>query len=414
MTGVRLAIAPLLVLAALLAAWRVVALGMADGLAARFPQDALAWDSRNAQARLMLAQQQFKDGQPADAAATARALLRIEPLQAEALATLARATEAEGDAAGARALYALAARRAPRDQYTRAWLVGTQLQEADYPAALANANVLMTIAPPRREVLIPILVQFAAQPAFATELARVLADKPDWRGAFLDKLRESGNHDALDQVYGALQDDGALSAAEAGQWYDWLIHSGLWGEAYSRWVSGLHLAPGATLPLVYAGDFESAPTGTGFDWHVEGAPGVGIERVAVAGATGDHAARVSFLGRRSPDIHFEQDLLLAPGAYRLRFRAKARDLLSDVGLEWAVSCLGPAGDLGASARLKGSFEWKDVEAGFTVPDEDCPAQRLWLRNPGSARAGKIVSGTMWFDDFVIDRVDDSAGARASG
>jgi hypothetical protein len=42
---------------------------------------------------------------------------------------------------------------------------------------------------------------------------------------------------------------------------------------------------------------------------------------------------------------------------------------------------------------------------FKVPDQGCGAQELWLRNAGADGAGKIIRGTIRFDDFVIDRID---------
>jgi hypothetical protein len=54
-----------------------------------------------------------------------------------------------------------------------------------------------------------------------------------------------------------------------------------------------------------------------------------------------------------------------------------------------------------SAPIGGSFDWKTFAVSFVVPAENCPAQRLWLRNPGAAAAGKAVVGDIWFDDIAI-------------
>lgn len=392
------AIALALVLA-VVAGWRIVVTSTADRLAAKEPQRALAWDPGNPAALLALAERQLTDGQAPAAAATARQLLRIEPLQAQAFAVLAEAASAD-----AAALHELALRHAPRDLRTRAWLLGTQLAEGRYADALANIDVVLRISPAQGTRLFPLMVQLADNSVFADALAQTLSTQPAWRAELLSAVLTQGSQVAVDQVYTAVQRDGGLSSAEAGRWLDRLIAAGEWGEAYSRWVGTLTLTPGASLPVVYNGDFEAEPTGIGFDWRLRGAPGVLIERAGVAGARGTYAARVAFLGRRVPQIDFEQTLLLAAGRYRLHLRAHARDLRSDKGLEWAIACHGAAEPLAVSARLEGNFDWKAVATDFVVPSADCPAQRLWLRNPGADGAGKIVSGTLWFDDIAIDRI----------
>lgn len=402
-------LAAALVLAGM-AGWRIVVTATSDRLAADHPGAALAWDADNPDAVLTLARQQLQAGHPQDAAAIARRLLRTEPLQGPAFVMLARAAQAEGDDAAAHKLFAIALRRAPRDQYTRAWTIGAQLRVGNYDDALRNTSVLLRIAPPRQEVLIPVLAQLTEKPAFASALAHTLAEQPQWRWAMLGYLLSHASHNAVDAVFSRLQDLGSLSDGEAAQWFDRLTAAGLWGEAYSRWASGLHLPRGTPLPSIYDGGFETKPSGIGFDWRTGGAPGVIIERVQVDGATGSYAAQVSFFGRRVTDTHFAQTLLLAAGPHVLRFRARARRLTSDKGLEWAIGCEGIEEPIASSPRLRGDFAWRPIELTFTVPEHGCPAQRLWLRNPGAAGAAKIVSGTLWFDDFRIAAPAPAASA----
>ena len=406
--ALRLLGALLVLLVAVLAGWRVVATRIADTLAATAPHRALAWDRRDPVALLALAQQQLEAKQPAAAAATARTLLATDPLQAQALVLLGRVAEAQKDSADAKKMYALALRRAPRDQHARAWMIGTQLREGDYHAALENIDVLLRIAPPRADVLIPIMGQLAEKPAFASALARALAAKPEWRWRMLDELLKSASYTALDEVYGQLQSDGGLSDAEADQWFRRLTKAGLWDEAYSRWAGRLNLKPGTPLPAVYNGGFENVASGVGFDWVMQGEPGVQIERAPIGGAGGNYAAQVTFLGRRAQDINFYQTVLLSPGTYRLSFRAQASNLRSDKGLEWAIRCVAGGDPIAVSSRLEGSFDWKSVHTDFVVPAENCPAQVLWLRNPGADGAGKLVSGVLWFDNFAITELPAAA------
>jgi len=161
------------------------------------------------------------------------------------------------------------------------------------------------------------------------------------------------------------------------------------------------------LPLLFNGGFETEPSGIGFDWRIRPTAGVNIERQHKPGATDAFALSVSFSGRRVPEINLEQRLLLSPGTYNMSFRARAEGLHSDKGLQWTVTCFAPSEPAAASDLLDGSFEWKRFEAALTVPDAGCVSQRIWLRNPGAAAAGKDVVGEVWFDDFAIVKASSS-------
>ncbi|MHB8474459.1 MAG: tetratricopeptide repeat protein [Gammaproteobacteria bacterium] len=382
-------------------AWRVIVTSLAERHATDSPERALALESRNPRALLALAKRELAGGHPHAAAGTARELLRNEPLEGRAFGVLARAAEQEGEVAKARSLYEITVRRAPRDLYSRAWIIDALLRDGRQVEALEQIDILLRISPTQGQRLFPILVQLADAPEFAKALAHILAAKPGWRDGMLWVLLARGSHGAVDAVFSALQDGGGLSAEEDGRWLDHLMQAGLWGEAYSRWAGELALAPGKPLAAVYNGDFETEPSNTGFDWRISNSVGVDIRLVPVGDANSAIAARVRFSGRRVAQIDFEQTLLLAPGKYRLRFRARADALHSDKGLQWAIACAGTSAPLAVSAPLEGSFGWKNFDAAFEVPAQKCPAQRLWLRNPGAAAAGKEVLGDIWFDDFAI-------------
>lgn len=394
-------------LVAALAAWRITVSVMATTLADSDPHAALAWNADQPQALLALARKQLAADQPEQAAATASRLLQREPLAAEALVVRARAAAASQNTPEANRLFALALKRAPRDQYARAWVIGDELQSGRYTAALANITTLVRIAPPRAEVLVPLLAEFAAQtPAFVPALVHALGEPPPWRFGLLDYLLRHAGHELVDRVFSGLQSTAGLSREESERWFQYLIGTGRWGEAYSRWAGGLGLAAGANLPAIYNGGFEKPVSGIGFDWVMRGEPGVQILRSSIHHRRGRWSAQVNFLNRRANNIQFQQNLLLGPGRYRLRFSARARNLRSDKGLEWAITCAGQSEPLATSPRMEGSFDWQLMHTDFTVPASACPAQLLWLRNPGADGAAKLVSGTLWFDNFRITTTQD--------
>lgn len=381
--------------------WRIVATHLSDRLARTDPQAALSWDAGNPDAALATAHARLAAGDPRAAAATARSLLHDAPLRGDAFAVLAQAAAAQGDAQAARPLFALALRRAPSDLRARAWVIDDDLRTRQYSAAVANLDILLRIAPAQRETVLPALLPLLARPAFAHALVATLATDPDWAPAFFDALLKSNSPAAIETVFGALAKRNALADTQTDAWIQYLMAHGNWGEAYARWAGTLQLPPGVALAPLYDGGFQYPATGAGFGWQLDGVPGVVIERVNSEGTRSGHAARVTFLGRRVDDSGFAQNLLLAPGAYRLEFRARAESLQSDRGLVWAIGCQGVQTPVAESEPMLDSFAWRAYTLDFRIPANGCTAQRLWLYNPGAAGPGKLVSGVLIVGDFSI-------------
>lgn len=384
--------------------WRILATGMADHLAAQHPQQALAWDADNPKALATLARQQLKQGKATQAADSARRLLAREPVNGSAWILLADLAQAS-DKVQATALATIAIRRAPYALAPRAWLASEQLGQGRYQEALKNLDQILRIAPARQTQLFPFLIELADDPGFADALAQTLSSRPSWRNSFIDSVLGKASPERLAIIFSALQRRDELDIPATRRWIDRLVTDGKWGEAYARWVGGLGMSAAFRLSSLYNGGFETAPTGAGFDWRIGDSAGVLIERAALLGSDGSYALKVTFLGRRVDSIPAHQWLMLAPGSYRLHFQASAQDLHSDRGLQWMLRCLMDGSELAASERLDGSFDWKPIETGFHVPEQACPAQDLWLRNAGAAAAGKIIRGTILFDDFAIERIE---------
>lgn len=391
----------LMLLLSSLLAWRAICTGMAHRYEISDPERALKWDPTQPEALLGRAEHQLALHQPKAAASTARALLRREPLQAQAFRILGAAADAEHDVVNARLFYGLAVVHAPRDPRGRAWIVDDELHARHFKRAMDNIDIMLRTSPPQGTHLFPIMAGLANEPAFAQALAHKLSEMPAWRDQMLASLLARGSDTAVNQVHAALQTQGGLSAEESGHWVDRMLTEGHWGEAYSYWASGLSLAPGSSLPLIYNGGFETEPTGTGFDWRMPRTSGVLIERDADSGATGSFAMHLTFIGSRVPRINLDQRLFLAPGDYKLDFRAHTQSLHSDIGLQWMIACDGKNQPIMTGTLLEGSFDWKTFETDFTVPASGCVAQRLYFHNPGSAAAGKAVEGELWFDDMTI-------------
>lgn len=383
-----------------LAAWRINGWMMAERSAQSDPDRALDWQSNDPDALLAKAVHQLDAGNPTDAAATARALLAREPLQGRAFAILAQAA---GDMPEARALelHRIADRRAPRDLNTRAWLTKHELEQGDYRAAVNQIDRLLRLSPDRVNALAPVIGQMAVNRDFTTALAGTLRGNPPWRPALLAALRnpKTGDPDGAGLILQALWDQGGLERDEYGAWLDTLMASGRWGEAYARWATDVP-KPGGRLPLLYNGEFSTAPSGIGFDWRLRHVPGV-LARFETAHGTDGQSAYFQFLGQGVANAGLEHPLMLFPGNYRLTLRERGQGMNSAMGLLWTIQCAGDAGVIGRSAAVDGNFDWQASQVDFTVPDAGCPGQWLRLVNPVGGGAGQGVTGELWVDAFRI-------------
>lgn len=387
----------------MVAGWRIVGQMQAERYASTDPERALRWRPAHPQALRLLAERQLAEGRFVEARASARRLLAHEPLQGVAFRILAEAADRQGRRADAFRLYLVAEKRAPRDLQTRAWLTQRYLEQGDAANALMQIDKILRMAPNRARSIHPVLGQLAQDPAFAEALAAILRQDPPWRAGLLIALRDpaKGNPLAVGRVMQALQNQGGLQPGEYADWLDSLIAQGRWGEAYARW-SGQVAKVGGRLPLVYNGGFAQPPTSIGFDWRLRRVPGVMLQFEPDAGARGQ-VVYLHFLDRRLPDAGLEQALLLAPGTYRLSVRMRAQSLRSELGLQWTVTCPEPAGVVGRSEAVDGSFAWRTFEADVTIPATGCPGQWLRLVNPVPSGAAQRVVGELWVDDVTMAR-----------
>ena len=394
----------LVILAVLLAiaGWRIAGQMQAERHAAAEPDRALRWRPQHPQAMLALARGQLARGEHEAAQATARRLLAVEPLHAEAFRVLAAVEDQQKRPAQALALYRIAARRAPRDAQAHAWLAEHYLQQGEYAPALAEIDRVLRMSPERTARVVPVLAQMAQERDFAVALATALQVHPPWRPAVLRALGRQSATDAQaeTQVLQALQAQGGLDAREFAGWLDSLIAQGRWGEAYARWA-GAVMGESGRLPRVYNGDFDRMPTGVGFDWRLKQVPGV-LLGVEDAGGGQGMVAHLRFLGRSVASGGLEQPMLLPAGNFRLRMRVHGQSLRSALGLQWQVVCADGGGVVARSEAIDGSFGWRALEVDFTVPVDRCKGQWLRLVNPVPAGPAQVVAGDLWVDGVVVE------------
>ena len=333
----------------------------------------------------------------------ARRLLVSSPADGRGYRLLAQVAESRGQQDRAASLYAIAVKRAPRDLQARAWLAQNALLAGDYGSALEHIDRVLRMSPGSHARLFPVLIQLAGDSGFADALAKAMGSHPQWREGLLAALLEpsKGNPQGADLVLAGLQRRNDLDAASSQAWVEALMRHGRWGSAFARWAQP-HVKSGRALPLLFNGDFASAPEGQGFDWRLPSTAGV-LALVEPNGAAG--MLHLRFLGRRvAGGSIVSHALMLPPGTYRLTWRERMDAVRTSAGLAWRVSCDGQALPLGEAEPSTGTRPWRDQALVFTVPASDCVGQWLHLTAVGDAGAGQIISGSIWYSAMEMTKM----------
>ena len=403
-TGVRWGVVVGVLLAALVAAWRLAGVIRSDAaLDAGDVAVALRHRPHNPEALLRHAAGLRAQGDLDGAEQAARRLLRTSPADGRGYRVLAQVADARGDKALASRLFGVAARRAPRDLEARAWLAQDALNRRDAAAALEHIDKVLTYSSGGAATrLYPLLGALSEDPGFARELSRRLAARPAWRSGLLGTLQANRAKDpgAIDRVLSGLQQHGGLDPGEFDAWIESLMQQGRWGEAHARWAMR-QVEAGARVPLLFNGDFASDPSGTGFDWRLRRTAGL---LAAVERGDGGRALRLQFMGRRvAAGALVEHALLLPPGSYVLEWRERTEALRAGAGLGWEVACAGQGTVLEQAPLTDGTRPWRERSFSFTVPTTGCQAQWLHLGSPGGASAGQMLAGEAWYAGIRIVR-----------
>jgi hypothetical protein len=155
---------------------------------------------------------------------------------------------------------------------------------------------------------------------------------------------------------------------------------------------------GESLPNVRAGDFESAGSGTPFDWSFAQEPELWASREGSPEGSGLVLQVAAYNGRAGEVAH--QILKLSSGPHRLR--ARMGGLPANIGErpEIRVECVAkPTGRLIATLRSTDPHTTShEVSAAFLVPP-DCAFQRLSIYASGDGPLGDPIP---WVDGLRID------------
>ena len=398
---------PVLALAVLaFIAWRVLGLGMADHFARSDPERALAWRSDHPEALLQAALRHAAAKDWPAAKAHAERALHARPIDGRPLRVLAQVAEQGGDKARALVLYRQAARLAPRDLPTRVWLLQHALRQRDAVDAATQLDALLRLQPALLAQLQAQADLLAVTPPARGALLETLAAAPPWRTAFLAGLAKAAYPvDAIAPFFAALKHTPDTPMAEIDPWIARLRGENRALQAYVTWVNRIPENQRQSLGNVFDGGFEIAQEEQpgAFAWRTPAVPGATAYWSANRGTVGENSYVVEFEGRRTPFAHLNQALVLPPGDWTLRWRAKGVRLDSPRGLVWQLRCDVSGSVLAESAPMQGHFAWREQTLGFSVPP-GCEGQQLGLRIPARIPAETVINGTLWLDAVSITPV----------
>ena len=395
------------VLLAVAIVWRILTLGLADLWATSVPERALFWRPDHPDALRQAAEEQINVRGFAAASVLARRGIQAYALDGRNYRDLAFIADSRGDMPQALRLFRIAAKRSPRDLLTHQKLAEYALKSNDVDQALQQFDLIMRLDWTVRPGLLPHMVRLAEFPDTESAFVTALAQQPQWRWQFLQMLaNQARDPGTVDRLYRRLDSVSGqpLSADEMSAWVNRQIRDGHWEQAYIAWVSSLPTSQRSALGNVFDGDFAFPPSNGGFGWQMTTAAGADVRTAAMAYTGSGKILAIEFDGANMTFRNVSQLMVLSPGQYILRGRAKADVLDTGRGLQWVLTCAeGQQQILASSPLLIGTQPWRDFAVAFEVPSSLCGGQWLRLQMGAPDR----ISGHAAYSALSVERAPDS-------
>jgi hypothetical protein len=154
--------------------------------------------------------------------------------------------------------------------------------------------------------------------------------------------------------------------------------------------------------------FETDFIGSGYDWcYWKEKDGIfEVMRVNHDTWEGDYALKVNFSGRENIAFHHVYQIITAEPQtrYRLTYAWKSQGITTDQGPFIEVYGYDKEGLYKAGPMITGSHKWREVSIEFDMP-EGCRAAVMRLRRLPSSRFDSKIRGTLWLDDFRLEKIE---------
>jgi hypothetical protein len=194
----------------------------------------------------------------------------------------------------------------------------------------------------------------------------------------------------------------------ANEYIDFLVRDGHAETAATVWAQ-YAAARSRGYPesnRAFNGDFESDPTGSRFDWRINGTAGATIDFDRDVRYSGERSLRIRFDGTMNPGaIGVEQTVFLKAGRYRFDAYIRTQEISTDQGVAFRLASDASSQQLDVTTeQLRGSHDWTRVERAFEVPSGAGLVRVSLVRTP-SLKFDNLVRGTVWVDQVSITPAD---------
>lgn len=389
-THVRPARLAVLVLLAVSAVVIVQAALSSKQLLAQRGAEALRLAPWSTEANEQAATQALLQGSADDALRYADAATDLSPISAPAIRTIGLFELNRGASRKGNRLMELAAGLGWRDVLTQLWTIDAAKRSGETDKAVERANSMF-----QQQLFQPALVTLLQPPVSAELMSAFVADlayRHSWRSGL---LRSGGDlpQPTLDTFEHVLIQLGSTDAPptihEAGSLVDRLAQSGDFDEARRVWAA-IHGSA-----LVLNGDFEAVDSGDPnrpISWNIsdEDAAAIDVGRPEA----GDNSRALRLYGTHSAEGLISQRLMLTPGSYVLTFRTYENPPSGSM-VRWELRCSTSGASSSGDSILSGS-SWQQFNLDLTVPNQNCPVQRLALKRPSD-----IHPHELWIDDVEL-------------
>lgn len=160
----------------------------------------------------------------------------------------------------------------------------------------------------------------------------------------------------------------------------------------------------ACLESLLAGDFEGEVELLGLGWRFQPRAGADIE---VAQTKSGRALKVTFDGTENVNFNGVSQRVPVNGggllAVRGRWRGEAISTRSGVYVDAYLDCESGQRTIELTEPGYGSWDWVEFGETLDVP-EDCSSLTLRIRRRATNNLDRLISGTVWFDDFSMERI----------
>jgi hypothetical protein len=220
---------------------------------------------------------------------------------------------------------------------------------------------------------------------------------------FLEWLMGWGRVDHAELVWDKIVEAGIEDEEIRSKYVHFLV-----GKKQVMGAAEIYKAGGGPVEGLTNSGFEEEMFNRGFDWRYT-ANNKGrwtIRRTLFGAFSGTHCLKIMFEGKENISFgHLYQIVPVDPMMnYRLTYRWRSRDLTTDQGPFTDIYGYDCTGFYTKGPMMLGTNEWREQKIEFTVP-EDCRAVVVRLRRRPSHRFDSKIGGTLWLDDFQLEKIN---------